>query len=519
MLIACAASVLVVSKSDRDVRATLPLTVRLDAGQIRGTDTAFAHVFYGIRYAEPPIGELRWRDPVPVRPWSGVFEASQLGQRCTQLHDGKTSGSEDCLTLNVTTPQTKTGAALPVLVWLHGGGYLYGSGGDYDAQRLADQGNVIVVTVNYRLGVFGYFGLPGLAGSGDFGLADQLQALRWTKRNIAAFGGDSGNVTLSGESAGGMSACALLTSPAAAGLIDKAIIQSGSCLLKWLSGTYVQKLGLPTFTPYSEVSQTQATGQAAATELGCAAGSELACMRAKPADDLMPVNDRFASNLAWGTPLLPADPAKALQAGDFPHIPIMSGGTRDEARAFISGAIQHGLPVTAENYPDLMRGAFGDKANQVMAAYPLADYRSPALAWATVSTDAAWSCPTLAADKAMAARTPVYAYDFADDHAPNVNLIPADFPPGAAHASELPYLFDLIGRTANFTWDQWQLAGKMIAYWSTFAREGTPTAPKSPRWPRFEASEAALSLAPDPDGISRFDYRAAHHCTLFLGPP
>src|SRR5690606_16293124 len=196
---------------------------------------------------------------------------------------------------------------LRVMAWLQCGGYTTGRGSTYDARRLAARGDVIVVTPNYRLGVFGYLGLEGLPGSGTFGLADQIAALRWTKRNAAAFGGDPRNVTVFGESAGGMSTCALLTSPAARGLNDKAIIQSGSCMIEWVSGTYLPIPGMPTFTPYTSVENNRATGKTAAEQLGCAGADALECMRDKPVSDLMAVHETFASNLAYGTALLPRE--------------------------------------------------------------------------------------------------------------------------------------------------------------------------------------------------------------------
>ncbi|HEY8478488.1 MAG TPA: carboxylesterase family protein [Spirillospora sp.] len=495
-----------------------PSVVRLDSGLIRGRSDGAVAEYSGIPFAQPPVGDLRWKPPVRVKPWKGVADATEPGRPCAQLKDGEQIGGEDCLYLNVTAPARPSRKRLPVMVWLHGGGYTTGSGADYDARRMAEQGDVIVVTPNYRLGVFGYLSLPGLKGSGTFGLADQLEALRWVRRNAAAFGGDPGNVTLFGQSAGGMSACALLTSPAARGLIDKAVVQSGSCMLDWVSGTYLPLPGMPSFRPYSSLEASRSTGLTAAGRLGCAEGEELECLRAKPVAELMKVHESFGSNLAYGTPLLPRDPRRALREGRFLRVPVMSGGTAHESHGFIAGAAQAGYPVTAENYPQLMKGAFGEHAEAVMRRYPLEKFSSPGLAWATVSNDRAWACPTLEGQEAMAGRTPVYAYEFADTKAPNIGDVPADFPPGAQHGSELPYLFDLGGRRWDgLTPDQWRLAEQMIGYWTSFAHTARPRAAGAPAWPAFtREGRTILSLKPaGQGGIGRADFSKEHHCDFW----
>ncbi|MEU9832009.1 carboxylesterase family protein [Streptosporangium sp. NPDC048047] len=494
--------------------------VRLDSGRIRGLDDGTVRTYAGIPFARPPVGALRWKDPVRVAPWKGVADATRPGAQCPQTASGKRTGAEDCLYLNVTVPSRPSRGPRPVMVWLHGGGYITGGGDLYGARRLADRGDVIVVTPNYRLGAFGYLSLPKLAGSGTFGLADQVEALRWVRRNAAAFGGDRDDVTLSGQSAGGMSTCALLTSPALHGLAGKAIIQSGSCMLDWVSGTYVPIPGIPPIRPYSSLKDSEGTGLAAAEQLGCPEGKELACLRAKPVSELMKVNDSFASNLAYGTPLLPLDPARALREGRFARIPVMSGGNRNEASGFVAGVARAGYPVTAESYPKLIEEAFGEHADAVAREYPLSEYASPGQAWAALSTDRAWSCPTLAGDRAMAAGTTVYAYEFADEHAPDIGGATADFPLGAQHASELPYLFDLGGRPwSSLTAEQWRLAERMIDYWTSFARTGRPRAVGAPAWPAFTGrGGSVLSLRPDSQGgIGPARYSEEHRCGFWDG--
>ncbi|WP_431926213.1 carboxylesterase family protein [Nonomuraea jabiensis] len=229
----------------------------------------------------------------------------------------------------------------------------------------------------------------GLPGSGTFGLADQLEALRWVRRNAAAFGGDPDNVTLIGQSAGGISTCALLTSPAARRLIDKAVMQSGTCTLNWPTGTYVPVPDMPPITPYPSLKTSRDLGLAAAKRLGCAAGEELECLRSKPVAELMKVNDSFGTALAHGTPLLPLDPAQALRTGRFLRVPVISGGTKSEGTGFAAGTAQAGIPVTAENYPALMQNAFGEQAGKVLKEYPLTGFSSPGQAWATTAVSTA----------------------------------------------------------------------------------------------------------------------------------
>lgn len=490
--------------------------VRLHSGLVRGADTGAVRTFLGVRYAEPPVGRLRWAPPKAARPWHGVADGTRPGDACPQPPaPGLPPTDEDCLSLNVTMPRDAGGERLPVMVWFHGGGFTGGTGGAYDARRLATEGNVIVVTANYRLGVLGYFGHQGLADSGTYGLADQIAALRWTRRNAAALGGDPRNVTVFGQSAGGMSTCALLTSPAAAGLFDKAIVSSGSCLIDWPDGVLYPSS--PGHTPYTSLTTTRKDGAALAARLHCDKGSarqRLDCLRDWPVAELLPHTHAFSDHLTYGTPLLPRDPARALRAGTFHRVPVISGGTRDEMRAFIGGAIMAGQKFTAERYPELLRKAFGEQADAVRARYPLSAYDSPAMAWAAVTTDRSWACPTLTADRLLARHTDVYAYEFGDRNAPNVNGIDVPgFSPGAAHAGDLPSLFDLGGVNLLPTPAQQRLGARMVGYWTTFARTGDPNGPKAPRWPRFTGHGSVLGLVPD--AVRPVDYDADHQCSFW----
>jgi para-nitrobenzyl esterase len=494
------------------------LTVTTTAGALHGLVTSTAREFLGVRYAQAPTGARRWTDPQPQPRATGVVQATKAGPACEQATGlaaapTEKNSSEDCLFLNVTTPKdAQAGQRLPVMVWWHGGGYITGAGADYDAQRLASQGHVIVVTVNYRLGVFGYLGLPGLAGSGDFGFADQIAATKWAKNNAAAFGGDPDNLTVFGESAGGMSACALLTSPQANGLVDKVAISSGSCLLNWPAGGFFA--GAPAQAPYTALAADQADGVAGAGAVGCTGPDTLACLRAKPAKDLL--DSTFAANLTYGTPLLPTNPADAVRDGKLAHIPVLSGGNSDEARAFQGGvAMADPSAITATTYPALVATAFGANASRVLAEYPLSQYPTPVQAWSTVTTDAAWACPTLAGNQAMSRKTTVYPYEFAEPNAPNVTKVTVPgMTAGAAHTSDLPYLFDLGGTSQLTGADQQHLAGQMVALWSSFARTGRPSAAGVPEvLAGSPSSTTALSLVAG--GIHTSDVGAEHKCAFW----
>ncbi|MEV7021777.1 carboxylesterase family protein [Kitasatospora sp. NPDC093558] len=475
--------------------AATPIAVT-DAGRINGTGHDGYRTFQGIPYASPPTGDLRWRDPQPVTPWSGVRDATAPGNRCPQ----GTTGDEDCLYLNVTTPQNAHHR--PVVVWLHGGSFTGGAGSDYDPHRMAVDSDVVVVTVNYRLGLYGYFGYPGLAGSGDFGLADQQAALRWVRRNAAAFGGDPQNVTLAGQSAGGMSICSQLTSPAAAGLFDKAIIQSGSCLIDYPKALFWPTM--PAGSPWTSRTAVEAAGSALGTALGC---TDIDCLRHKPAVQLRDHLGQFTKP-TYGTPLLPTEPAQALRDGHFQRVPVLQGGTRDEHRGF-AAVLNLGHPMTEQGYHDLLVQSFGVQADAVEERYPPGDYPSPAVAWATVATDRIWSCPTLASDRLLARHTPVYAYEFADRTAPVSAGLPPGFPYGAYHASELPYLFDVAGLPTTLDADQHRLAERMIRDWTLFATTGHP-------WQRFDHEGGEAHNFTTGEGPWAVDLDDEHNCDLWL---
>ena len=498
-----------------------PLVVQTDKGAVRGLHARSAREFFGIPYAAPPAGVLRWRPPQPAAPWTGIRNATWPGSACAQIGSVATgvittSTSENCLYLNVYTPVAVGRGGLPVMVWIHGGGFTGGQGAIYDGSTLATQGQVIVVTINYRLGALGSLALPGLdreGASGDYGLMDQQAALRWVQRNARAFGGDPHDVTEFGESAGAASVCDNMASPAAAGLFARAIAESG-CLLG---------------APSRQSAET--SGATFAARLGCAdTATQVACLRGKSVASILQVQSGFGWAPVADTPVLPLSPPAAFTAGRYSHVPLLQGTNHDEGRFFV--ALGHdllGRPLTAAQYDQVIRASYGASAAAVLAAYPLAGYPSPDLAYAQVLTDSGFSCPALRADE-LAQRSGVYAYEFSDPSPPDdFNLTTLTFPLGAAHSTELQYVFGripLLDTVPPFSAAQLALSRQMIAYWTRFAATGSPnrglsgdSAQTAPSWPQFSAIRPDIQeLVPGAAAReSSAQFAAVHKCAFWAG--
>src|SRR6478672_11791956 len=422
-----------------DVGSTNAGVVRTTAGLVRGVTATDYRFFAGIPYAAPPVGPLRWQPPAPVQPWSGLRDATRPGARCIQDiagdMDRNHATGEDCLTLNVWTPPSSEDAK-PVLVWIHGGGFINGSGEVYDARRLASRGNIVVVTLNYRLGALGFLAHPALgpAGAvGNYGLQDQQAALRWVRDNIAGFGGDPDEVTIAGESAGGMSVCDHLVAPGSAGLFRAAIMQSAPCQAQ---------LALP---------DAERISADYARDAGCGDPATAAeCLRALPADKLRkPVwyarfGDDTLSGPITGTAVLPVDPMTAFGSGGAAKVPMMIGGNHDEFTLFVAlQYLRFGKRFTAQDYPELLSNTFGADAGAVSARYPLERYDgSAALAYSAAVTDGRFACVADKMAAELAGSNSVYAYEFNDPAPPTPDpLRTLPFPIGASHSLELRYLF------------------------------------------------------------------------------
>jgi para-nitrobenzyl esterase len=491
--------------------------VKIDAGSLRGKAVGGADDYLGIPYAAPPVGRLRWRAPHPAAHWTGVRDATAFGPNCPQpvSYFGVASTSEDCLYLNVYAPTAppQGGHGHPVIVWIHGGGLSFGEGQDYNPTKLAADG-AVVVTINFRLGALGFLAHPALANrpggsSGDYGWMDQQAALRWVHRNIHAFGGNPKNVTIAGQSAGGLSVLAQVASPGARGLFERAIIQSGDFALKQ--------------TPLAAA---EAAGEAFATKVGCASQTA-ACLRSLPVSDIVGAQDlAYIPGVVDGK-VLKRSVGKALASGHFNRVPMINGTNHDEERLFVAlGATVNdgvlsglpGAPVTAENYQAVIASGLGVSAADaavIARHYPLSAYSSAAVAFSAIDTDVNFSCPALNVDKLTSKFVPTYAYEFNDENAPERFLpSPNPFPYGAAHQSELQYLFGLpnAGFAGALNVQQQKLAATMKHYWSNFAARGVPSAAGQQRWPAFNThSHRMISLIPPRPQIET-DFSAAHHC-------
>ncbi|WP_432985427.1 carboxylesterase/lipase family protein [Dactylosporangium sp. CA-233914] len=489
--------------------------VRTTAGLVRGQVHEDHRLFQGIPYGAAPTGPLRWKPARKPESWTGVRDATRPGASCPQLpavFGGVGSTTEDCLFLNVTTPRVgSNGPAKPVLVWIHGAGTI-GSGDVFDASRLAAQGDVIVVTINYRMGIFGAFAHPELKDSGTIGLEDQRTALRWVRDNIDAFGGNPRNVTLFGVSFGATAAVAHTLSPRSRGLFDKAILHSAFPTQDAPDGAIYPFLGALPVYGWKPTAEATELGSQMAAAFGCHGAHQLDCLRGKSVEELLtyPQGMSIFQTYAYGNQELPGLPEDLLRAGRFAHVPILAGATKDEHRTFVAIRELLGYRIEDADYPAVLSQAFGDLADEVAAEYPLSEYPNARVAFASVMTDRMWALKTREYLDLYGAENRVYFYEFADEFPPPEFPFPEVLPSGAYHNSDISYLFRAPAFEAQLTAAQRELSDSMIAYWSSFAWSGKPTAAGQPEWPRYDTTGEVLSLAPGPGGIGPVDYAEEH---------
>ena len=459
--------------------------VRVDTGLLAGSagKDQDVRVYKGIPFAAPPVGDLRWRVPQPPAKWDGVRKAEQFGSSCTQgggggrggekAKGGAVLGNEDCLYLNVWTAAQSASERRPVMVWIHPGGYTSGSGSSpgTDGEALAKKG-VVLVTINYRLGVFGFFSHPELTkesdrrASGNFAFMDQVAALQWIQKNIGAFGGDPRRVTVFGDSAGSSSISNLMASPLAKGLFQRASGQSGA----WL--------GL-SITPMRKLADAEQAGLKMAESLGA---KSLADLRNKPAEEVLrggrgggPVIDGY---------FLPDDPANLFAQGKQNDVPLIVGSNKDEGTFFLQ-------TVTAEQWIQRSRQKFGEMADQFLKLYPAgSDAEANTSQYAAFRDELAFVMRNWAAVQVKSGKSKAYLYFFTHEPpvaggrapAPTVTLARE----GATHGGEAPYIFqNLLG---NRPWNDadHQVTETMSSYWVNFATTGDPNGKNLPKWPAFD---------------------------------
>ena len=478
---------------------TPPGVVKTENGIVSGTLSAdnTIRMFKGIPFAAPPIGDLRWKPPQPPANWRGIRQADKFGSPCLQtdvfgdIYFRDAQPSEDCLSLSIWLPAQPRTAKLPVIVWFYGGGFVAGANSEprYDGENLARKG-VIIVSPNYRLGVFGFFSHPELTkesehhASGNYGLLDQVAALHWVVKNIAAFGGDAHNITIAGESAGSQSVSALMASPLSQNLFQKAIGESGAFFpSRPTGGAQLKPLG-----------ETEQIGVKFAASVG--AGS-LVQLRAKPADELLQAAADKKRGFAFRPNIdgyfLSTDVRTIYELGAQSHVPLLAGWNADEDKMSVLLAPQK---PTAKSFVEQAQARFGDQASEFLKLYP-----------AATDEEALVSAEALAGDDFIAFSTwkwtdtqtktgdaPVYQYRFEQIPAVKpgkmIGSVPAS-QAGARHAGEIQYVFETLKSEEGVPWtaEDFKVSDEMSTYWTNFAKSGNPNGNRLPDWPPYNRQD------------------------------
>ena len=463
--------------------------IQLDSGPIRGKVQDGVRFYAGIPYAAPPIGDLRWKSPQPVKSWTNIRECVEFGPICPQPgspgmkeEDIKTA-SEDCLYLNIWAPLKKSAEKKPVMVWIHGGAFVVGSGSSetYNGTNYAKQG-LIIVTLNYRLGAFGFLAHPLLSEesphgvSGNYGLLDQIEALKWVKKNIAAFGGNPENITIFGESAGSVSVGFHTVIPRSGGLFNRVIMESGTPM----ANLYM----LPLAT--GSMDQALKTGVRFADSLGCSGEmNTLAAMRRKTSWEILaitpvPPDFAFAHKGMMFAPvydgwLFPEDPEKIISSGKQHNVPLLIGTNKNEATIFIKG-------LTAAKYKEWVNRTFGDFALLIFSTFPIGENKTLFEIADKVCTLLWFQQPARYLAKSMAdLNEGIYLYQF-------TRVSPKtkeEKQIGAFHSCELPYVFGHIDKKEWREKYDIYLSKAIMRYWINFASKGDPNSPGLPEWPAY----------------------------------
>jgi para-nitrobenzyl esterase len=483
--------------------------VKTEGGPVRGQVTPTTINFLGIPYGAPPVGELRWKPPQPAASWRGVHDATQFAKHCPQQGSpDQPAASEDCLFLNVYVPNPQAcsdgrgenacddrkNKKLPVMVWIYGGANAVGTSEGSEPTPLVEAGNVIGVSMNYRVGALGFLAHPALDSAGqpsvNYGVMDQQLALRWVQENIKKFGGDPKKVTIFGVSAGGLNVTSHLVSPGSAGLFHRAIIESGAYQLS---------------TP--SLAASQARGTAFATRLGCADQSA-ACLRSKSLADILlqqgavnTASSAYNQSTVDGV-VLPERQIDAITAGRINAVPVMQGANAVEGRVFTSPATTAAQLVATITAAAI---SLGKDPALGLALYSLAEYGTPFEAASAITGDRSFACSSRRSNNQLSRWVPTYAYEFAD---------PDAGPLGATHGAEVRYVMDTHATTALPAASQ-QLAKSMQKYWTNFARSGSPNGSGVPHWPGVMPGVDLVQLlvAPTPHFDTGFSDR--HKCAFW----
>lgn len=489
--------------------------VKVSGGELRGKVVGEGGQFLGIPFAAPPVGDMRWMPPAKPAAWTGTRDATKFANHCAQMERGiftMPSDKEDCLYLNVFTPKASvdSSAKLPVMVWFYGGGLYSGESNDYDGSKLAKRGNVLVVTFNYRVGALGFLSHAAINAEGhpfaNYGIMDQQAALQWVKDNISAFGGDPGNVTLFGQSGGGTSVMANISSPAAKGLFQRAINQSGTRIK---------------ITPPEEALK---AGEEFARKAGCEDQSAK-CLRNLSVQDVIKFQDpilKYVTEFPSVDGKIITKPALAsYDSGDFNQVPIMTGLVQDEQSYFMP-ELRGEKPMNEEGFGKFILTYGAKYKDAITAAYPVGSYESPSLAAIDVAQGQKVATARLLA-RQWSKYVPVYLYEFRDRSVPSY-YPPTSFPMRAYHTSELLYLFSGFkgarGSEQTLNAEQLKLSDLMIDYWASFARTGVPSVKADKSYVKAEWSK----YSPTDDNVQYIDlggasqkkgYGADYHADLW----
>jgi para-nitrobenzyl esterase len=478
--------------------------VRVAEGVVRGQIREGVAIYHAIPYAAPPTGPLRFRAPQPAKSWSGVREAIEDGPACPQTGGGdpaaKASTNEDCLNLNVFAPAGKSAAKRPVAVWIHGGGWNGGfsAARQYDPTPLVKEGGIVVVSVNYRLGVLGLLATKSLdeangEPSGNYLIRDHQAALLWVQKNVAAFGGDPRNVAVVGESAGANSILAIVTSPVFKGSFQKAIVQSG------VDDAHTLRRA-----------QSEQTGEEVAKALGCAeAAGQADCLRKLPVEAILKVRRKIG--IVDDPRLFPMDPYLAYREGKFNHVPMIIGSNLHEGYFFTAGT-ERGLghAMTEAEYAATMKTTFGPDADAVMKLYPAKSAPSPAAALGDAITDRRFACYMDLARAGASKYATVYGFEMDEPNPAQQQPRPKfSLDNSSYHTSDLGYLFDY--DTAPLQGDAAALGKKMRSYWIQFMKTGSPDGKGLAVWPKFTPQSGSVLNLSTRGGVTT-DFAARHKC-------